>query len=243
MNETNSNEPIAINYKFTFEDETEKEFKINLDKTTLDLIQTPKESYPEWTALPFEKCSNCPLNESEHKHCPIAVNLIDIIDFFSKIISYQEATTLIETNERGYQKKTPVQKSVSSLIGIYMVTSGCPIMNKLRPMVRFHLPFASIEETTYRSISMYLCAQYFLNKHGKTPDWDLKNLTQLYESISKVNAGFCHRLRKTGIEDAALNAITKLDCFALNITFSLSDLSEELQNEPGSLFNLFQPYY
>ena len=56
---------------------------------------------------------------------------------------------------------------VFSLIGIYMVTSGCPIMDKLRPMARFHLPFASTEETIYRAISTYLLGQYFLEQKGK----------------------------------------------------------------------------
>jgi len=50
-----------------------------------------------------------------------------------------------------------------------------PIFEKLKPMVRFHLPFASIEETKYRAISMYLLAQYFLYQQGSQPDWDLKN--------------------------------------------------------------------
>ncbi len=67
-------------------------------------------------------------------------------------------------------------------MGIYMVTSGCPVMGKLKPMVKFHLPFASGEETSYRMVTMYLLAQFFKYKNGKEPDWDLKNLVKIYDN-------------------------------------------------------------
>ena len=37
-----------------------------------------------------------------------------------------------------------------------MALSGCPVLEQLKPMARFHLPFASVEETIYRAASMYL---------------------------------------------------------------------------------------
>ena len=33
-------------------------------------------------------------------------------------------------------------------------------MESLKPMVRFHLPFATVEETVFRSVSTYLLSQY-----------------------------------------------------------------------------------
>tara|TARA_B100000686_G_scaffold86198_1_gene93073 strand:- start:90 stop:251 length:162 start_codon:yes stop_codon:yes gene_type:complete len=48
------------------------------------------------------------------------------------------------TDERCYVEHTTMTEAVSSLLGIYMVTSGCPVMDKLRPMVRFHLPLATV---------------------------------------------------------------------------------------------------
>jgi Domain of unknown function (DUF6901) len=57
----------------------------------------------------------------------------------------------IPFNERSYFKKTTMQKGIVSLLGILLVSSGCPVMAKLRPMVRFHLPFASMLATTFRT--------------------------------------------------------------------------------------------
>lgn len=84
-----------------------------------------------------------------------------------------------------------MQNAATSLIGIYMVTSSCPIIDKLRPMVRFHTHFTNNKETKYRTISMYLFAQYFLFKQGKQPDWDLKNFSVIYDDINMVNMLFC----------------------------------------------------
>ena len=92
------------------------------------------------------------------------------MDFLGHAFSYEEVDVRISTDERSYVKHTTMSEALSSLLGVYMVTSGCPIMDKLRPMVRFHLPMASSEETTFRAIAMYLVAQYFRARHGQDPD-------------------------------------------------------------------------
>jgi hypothetical protein len=199
----------------------EKEFKIELDRVTLNLIQTGNKTHPEWTKLNCFKCPNCILDERQYEFCPIAVNMIDIIDYFSSSVSYESAEVIVTTEERKYLKRVSLQRGVSSLIGIYMVTSGCPLFEKLKPMVRFHLPFATIEETKYRAISMYLLAQYFLYQHGRKPDWDLKKLAEAYENIRVVNESFCKRLRTVEGKDTNLNAVVVLDVFADSVNFSI----------------------
>jgi hypothetical protein len=109
-----------------------------------------------------------------------------------------------------------------------MVTSGCPIMDKLRPMVRFHLPFPSYDETRYRAMSMYLVGQYLRYKKGKKPDWDLKGFVKMYEEIKKVNRGFNERLQNINHANANTFALVILDSFASLITFDIEDLSEDL---------------
>jgi len=86
-----------------------------------------------------------------------------------------------------------------------------PILNKLRPMLATHLPFMSSEESTYRTVSMYLTAQYFLHKSGQPADWELKHLLDLLKECRATNSGYCGRLRSLGIGDAALNALALLN--------------------------------
>lgn len=231
-----TDKPINIHYKFKFAGGGEKEFDINLDKATLNLITPERESYPEWIALSYSQCPNCPLNESEHKNCPIAKKMVDLIDFFKTMVSFEEVDVEISTSERKYLKHVPLQKSLSSLIGIYMVVSGCPIMDKLRPMVKFHLPFATLEETKYRALTMYLMAQYLLYKKGKTPDWELKDLSKIYEDIQVVNKHFCKRLTELKVQDASLNAIVILNLFADTVSFSIDE------HAMGDFEKLFKAY-
>lgn len=216
-----SADKIKYNYKFIFKNGVKREFNIELDSVTLNLIKTGNKACPEWTKLNCFKCPNCILDERKYEFCPIAVNMVDVIDYFSKLVSYESVEVIVTAKERKYIKRVTLQHGVSSLIGIYMVTSGCPIFEKLKPMVRFHLPFASIEETKYRAISMYLLAQYFLYQHGSQPDWDLKKLAEAYENVKVVNESFCKRLRTITGKDANLNALIVLDIFAGSVNFSI----------------------
>lgn len=237
MNTSKTNsETIVYRYKFTFGAGVQKEITVELDRETLTLIQGEDVTHPQWAQLDFFKCSNCTLDEQCNQFCPIAVNLAALIKHFANLVSYEEVDVLIETTERSYIKRTAVQKSVSSLIGIIMVTSGCPVMETLKPMVRFHLPFATAEETMFRVISMYLFAQYFLNKRGRNPDWELRNLTGIYNDIRIVNKCFCKRLTNINIKDSSINALVILDNFAKLVTFSIN---EDMLDEIEQLFSAY----
>jgi hypothetical protein len=227
---------ITYSYEFIFKNGVEREFNIELDSVTLNLIQTGNKACPEWTKLNCFKCPNCILDERQYEFCPIAVNMVDIMDYFSNFVSHESAEVIVTAKERKYIKRVTLQHGVSSLIGIYMVTSGCPIFEKLKPMVRFHLPFASIEETKYRAISMYLLAQYFLYQQGSQPDWDLKKLAEAYENVRVVNESFCKRLRTIEGKDANLNAVVVLDIFADSVNFSIDS------RMVGDLDYLFKGY-
>ena len=215
---------IWFHYYFTFADCRVKEFHVDCDPETL-IIQKPSQCvYPEWTELSFFRCPHCQLDEKQQKYCPIAANLVDLVISFGGSVSFEHVEVVVETRERTYRKDTVLSKGISSLIGIYMVTSGCPVMEKLKPMVRLHLPFATYEETTYRAVSMYLFAQYFIDKNGGRPDWKLKKLVQIYNDVRTVNEYFCQRLGniRLSASDANINAMVILDCLADSLQFSIN---------------------
>jgi hypothetical protein len=220
-----------LNYKydFVFENNSREVFNIQLNPETLDFIQSENSSLPAWTELENYKCDNCTLKSSLHTHCPIAKNLVDIIPPFINKLSYENALVRVETKDRTYELKTSIQKGLSSMLGILMVTSGCPTMDILRPMVRFHLPFATIEETMYRSASCYLLGQFFRYKNGKSYDWYMNNLSKAYESIQIVNIGMTQRLRSISDKDAGANAVIVLDIFAKELPYSILDGLKKLE--------------
>jgi len=201
--------PLRFAYTFRLEDGTERTFEVRLHPDTLASIPAARAAMPPWTKLGYYQCANCPLGDAV-EHCPVAVNLAAVVETFKEAVSFENATVEVATAERVYVKMTTLQKGLSSIIGIYMVTSDCPVMDRLRPMVRFHLPFASVEETIYRAVSMYLVAQYFRMRSGKTPDWQLADLADIYREVAIVNAGMMERLRHASTEDANVNALTIL---------------------------------
>jgi len=202
---------IRIAYRFSFKDGRARDFAITLDHATLQVVAAPRESYPEWTALAYKKCPNCPLDEALHPRCPVATNFVDVVEAFKHERSYDEVDVTVDVHERRYLKHASVQQALSAMIGVLTVTSGCPVLDKLRPMVDTHLPFMSPEESTYRVIAMYLLAQYFRNKQGLAPDWDLDQLVGLLEECRRTNAALVRRLQTLGINDASLNALAMLN--------------------------------
>ena len=72
-------------------------------------------------------------------------------------------------------------------------------MERLKPMGRFHLPFATLEETIFRMVSMHLVAQYFQKQSGRTVEWNLDGLAKVYAEVGVVNRDFAQRLRERGL--------------------------------------------
>ncbi|OGS59436.1 MAG: hypothetical protein A3J79_12355 [Elusimicrobia bacterium RIFOXYB2_FULL_62_6] len=206
--------PICYKYIFKFDNQEEKVLDIQLDPNTLDLLPKKRDKYPEWTALDFAKCPVCPYNSAEKPYCPIAVNVAEALETFADKESFRAVDVQVVSDERDYFKKTTLQAALSSVMGIYMASSGCSVMGVLKPMVRHHLPFASIDETMFRTVSTYLVGQYVLKHKGQTPDWDLAKLMSAYKKIEELNKAIVARFRKVSTKDANYNALIILDIFA-----------------------------
>ncbi|HTP79697.1 MAG TPA: hypothetical protein VMM57_04770 [Bacteroidota bacterium] len=219
MAESDHTNTIRFKYKFQFDDGTEKEFVVLLDAKSLGLLRSPNPSKPEWTKLKYQQCENCPLDESV-EHCPVALNISNLVDEFKFLTSHDKTWVIVEAPERTYAQDTSVQNGLASIMGIYMTTSDCPVLDRLRPMVRFHLPFATATETVYRVLSMHLVAQYFRMRQGSEPDWKLDKLLDLYRDIGKVNKGLWNRLSKASSFDANVNALIVLNTFGDALRFA-----------------------
>ncbi|MCU0242776.1 MAG: hypothetical protein MUF51_10185 [Vicinamibacteria bacterium] len=212
MSEPNPSErTIKYVYRFEFPDGSHQQYSVFLEYATLTILPPPRTSYPEWTALEYKKCPHCPLDPAKNPRCPIAANLVDVVAFLKDWRSFDQVDTIVIARNRTYSKRTSLQEAASALLGIFMVASGCPILNKLRPMLATHLPFMDSDESTFRTISMYLTAQYFLAKNGRPADWSLANMLPFLKDCHMANAGICERLRSLGIRDAVLNALAVLN--------------------------------
>jgi hypothetical protein len=209
---------------------------LRCDAQTLELVDNIPAVLPSWTTLVFHQCPNCLLTPDAHPYCPLAANLVTIVEKFKGLISYSKIHVDIMTAERFFTQETTVQRGISSLMGLVMATSGCPHTAFFKPMARFHLPFSSAEETAYRATSMYLLAQYFLKKKEGHADLDLTGLREIYHNIGVVNDAIAKRLRAATEADSAVNAIILLDIYAKAIPVVIEESLEEIRY-------LFAPYF
>ena len=226
---------MQITYRFVFADGKEESFAMNFDPETMAYVSDVSAPAPEWTRLENSQCRNCPLKKDEDPHCPVARNLAPVISRFVDRISFEEADTVVSTEAREYRKRISLQRSVAAIFGLIMATSGCPVLDKLRPMAFNHLPLADMRETRYRAISMYLFAQYFRERKGLRAEWDLKGLEKIYADIGIVNLDFIERLRAIDMEDANFNALAGLNCFVLGDEAIMSRSLDKLEK-------IFQSY-
>lgn len=216
-------DPYTITYSYTFKDGKTRAFTLALGRKDLALVAERPAAPPLWALLSLNKCGNCPLNEQTSIHCPVALNLSAIVEEFKNFISHEKVSVTVAVEERTYFKETTIQQGLSPLLGVIMTTSGCPIMEQLKPMVRFHLPFASLEETIFRMVSMYLVAQHLRHRDGKSAAWTLDGLAKVYAEVGRVNRDFAQRLRIAAQQDANVNALVNLDCFATMVPLAADE--------------------
>ncbi|MES0488818.1 MAG: hypothetical protein ABUK01_02430 [Leptospirales bacterium] len=222
--------PIVIHYRFKFTDDNRvTDYLLRLDPKTITFIPPTDLELPDWVNLEFNKCDHCPLDPKEHQHCPVARNLAGFVEHFKNEISHTEALIIVRANDRYYSKQLSLQEGLYSVYGIIMSTSNCPMMNFLKPMARYHLPFASLEETIFRTTSSYLLEQYYAHKRGEEADLKLDGLLFRYQEVEKVNEGISRRLRAVTSGDADRNAVVLLDSLAQVLFFELGTSLESME--------------
>ena len=150
---------MRIRYRFDLPDGSQKTLDFSFDPADFRLTNAAPAVPPFWTELKFSQCANCPLNAAEHPHCPAALHMAPAVESLKALVSFDTVGVTVTQAERTMYAETTAQQAMSSVLGLIMATSGCPWTDRLRPMARFHLPFASEAETVYRSVCMFLLAR------------------------------------------------------------------------------------
>jgi len=226
---------IEIGYVFQCDDGTVHSCLVALDPISLERVNDPVDVPPQWARLVVQQCPHCPLSQEQTLHCPAALSISEMVEKCDSLLSYTEVEVTVHFAERTVSKRCSAQKGLSSLLGLLMATSGCPSMALLKPLARFHQPFASRDETVFRAASAYLMAQYFRNLEGHPSDLAFEGLQDIYRQLHTINVQMARRLRSTSQGDAHLNAIILLDLFAQELPMALDD-------KLHAFSQLFQPY-
>ena len=204
----------TITYTFFTGGQPDIAINLRFDPKTFRLEIGDDAPRPDWARLSCNKCPNCPLGANE-QWCPAALGLAAVLPDFAGRVSHERAVVEVRTSNRTVVTKTTLQTGLASLMGLICATSGCPMTKFLRPMARFHLPFADEQETLFRSFSTWLLAEHVRNQMaGIDAKSSLEDLKHHYEEMSVVNSSLAERLRAVATRDAVLNAVIILDLFA-----------------------------
>jgi hypothetical protein len=215
-----------IRYVIDLPDGSQTRLDFSFDPLTFALISAAPAEPPFWTALTFNQCANCPLNATEHPHCPAALQMATTLEPLKALISFDTVGVTVVQAERTLHAETSAQQALSSVLGLIMATAGCPWTDRLRPMARFHLPFASDAETLYRSVSMFLLAREISAEESSN---GFARLEELYANLHIVNRDMARRLGAATRTDPARNAIALLDSFTTLIPAALERSLDELK--------------
>jgi hypothetical protein len=227
-------EKNRISYCFHYN--TDREIRFDMDFDISMQLQARTEQLPAWTELKFKQCDNCPLDPAEHSHCPIAKNIQKVVEIFRETLSTETTSIAVLTRERNYWKETSMQDGMHGIFGLIMATSGCPHMDFLKPMARFHLPFSNYDDTVTRTIAMFVLGQIVNSQNPGRMMLDFSELEANYLQVNEVNNSFIKRIRfaRSG-GDVGANAIVILDSFVklieLEFTTDFSLLKEILHPE------------
>ena len=228
--ESTDMDTLSFEYRFSRDESARQTYRLELDARTLEaLAPAHEDSPPEWARLAFHQCPGCPLSAAEVTWCPLARRLADLQPLFEDVISWQEMDVEVTTPERTMVARTTAQRALGSLMGLLMPVSGCPHTRYFRPMARFHLPFASEDETIFRACGMYLLAQYFLDEDDADAGSGLDGLETIYEQLQEVNRHIARRLREGTSGDSMVNAVVLLDMLARALPWAIQDRVEELR--------------
>ena len=222
-------ETFTITYQFELPDNHIEKFDLIFDAETIEILPDKQTDPPFWAELTYHQCPHCPLTQQSHPLCPVALNLSTAITRFDRVMSFEMVDVKFISRERQVLQQTSAQEGISSLMGLLIAGSSCPLTHFFKPMARFHLPFANKDETMWRAAATFLLARYFTREVLQVKDMMLEGLVKIYDDIAILNDYVVERLRAATSQDSAVNALVHLDVYAKFLTPPLEDTLDQIK--------------
>ncbi len=200
-------------YRFFAADNEKIEVRLDFDAITFQLRPVAGQPRPPWARLEPHFCPGCGLPAGS-VFCPTALGFARFLGAFDSRFSYEKAVVEIETPERVVLSKGRFQAGMASLLGLVCATSGCPSTQFLRPLARFHIPFADGNEALFRIVSVQLLGRHLQAAETGARDRPMfAEVWERYATLLSVAAHLADRLRPVVQRFAPLNARILLDSF------------------------------
>lgn len=180
---------------------------------------------PNWVSAEAFRCGHCRL--APGAPCPVAANLARSGLDFASLASYDEVQVSARLNGHVETRcKTSAQQAFSSIVGLIVATSSaCVSTHLLKPMAMYHRPFASQEESIYRSI-----ANAALFYQQTQPNESFAAFVEnRYQELHELNVNLVARIRDQHPEyEALVNALVNLDTFVKGVIYNAQNAFPDL---------------
>jgi hypothetical protein len=138
--------------------------------------------------------------------CPVAVNLAVPIEGMGGRRSGEPARVEISTAAGTFSVKGGVSTIFAPLFKLVMLTSGCPVLDRLRPLAASRLPMIWTRIGLGDLAGNYLVEQSRKERAGGPPDWRLELFAGFLKQVSRVAGALTERVREAGPSDGPVNA-------------------------------------
>jgi hypothetical protein len=99
-----------------------------------------------------------------------------------------------------------------------------------KPLARFHLPFATVDESIFRIVAVYMLRQYYRKDASKDDQFLLNDIKKHYSLVKQVNRGILKRILSISDLDADKNAIVTLSSLGQILEMEIDANLESLQH-------------
>lgn len=179
-------------------------------------------------------CASCQ-SACSNADCSNIQALEHFTDTFFQLASFTELKVVVDIGDIRTQTQTTAQRFLSSLAGLVIaLNSGCSRTEILRPMVHFHRPFMSFEESIYRSIANAALHHALSNENVSLGEYVRREYQQLHELNLHLVKHF------QGVKPQAeplVNALVNLDLFVKEILYNADQGFPDVLIENGESFS------
>lgn len=163
---------------------------------------------PDWTRLSCHQCSVCPLSSVNTEYCPLAYDMIDLVDHFSRSKSCDKVHFHMWTRGEMHSLHTDLKRALAYLYAAILAASSCPYASLLSPVSKFWKSFPDTDDVMFYTTSFRLLGDYL----HEVPDNNAEEMSLDSSKACTVSVIFHNlllRLRESSASDANIKALIK----------------------------------
>jgi hypothetical protein len=167
-----------------------------------------KTPIPDWARLICHQCSNCKLTGENAEYCPPAYDMIDLVEHFASLNSYETVRLHMWKNGEMHTIQTDLQRALSYLFPAILAASSCPYAELLSPTRKFGKPFPDLEDFLFYSLSFGLISSYL--EDNQDPEAGIAvPASNKAQTVAHVFHGLLRRIKQSSLSDAIVNALVR----------------------------------